>query len=233
VKLVGALLLALSLPAWLGAHGGTARGEFERRRALVIGIDGARGDVVDALVWERQQVPALRALMQRGSYARCAHFDATSCARAHAGPRSRSGPRWVTGPGWASVLSGVDSLAGHRHGFGPNRRYLGALREADALLARLIDALELRVRESGEAWLVVLTSDHGGHARFLLGGAHDQRAGPDDAIPFAVAILGAERPQALVSPVTQMDVHPTVLSWLGLPIDPALDGRAQGISPAR
>jgi hypothetical protein len=61
--------------------------------------------------------------------------------------------------------------------------------------------------------------------------AHDTRAGPDDAIPFAVALIGAPLPLPLVPPVSQMDAHPTVLRWLELPIAPNLDGRVQGLSP--
>jgi hypothetical protein len=324
-----------------------------RHRALILGIDGARGDVLHDLVWRRAQAPALQALMSRGRWARCPDAGSREYARAHPGPRHAAGPTWVTAPGWASVLSGVDSSrhgvddnsaaslaawtrsapqfpsfllrarqaglataaggvgaflsssdaagvypgvldyecadaardpqatarwaescnltqrlaldsrdpqrdeklvawlleqidghaavvmgvldqvdeAGHRSGFGWSSRYREALRAADAQVGRLVAELDRGVDERCEAWLVIVTSDHGGHRRLLFGGSHERRAGPDDAIPFAVALLGAPHAAPLVEPVTQMDVNPTVLSWLGLEPAPGLDGREQGIKP--
>lgn len=323
-----------------------------RHRALILGIDGARGDVLHDLVWKRAQAPALQALMSRGAWARCPDAGSRECARAHPGPRHAPGSTWVTAPGWASVLSGVDSPrhevndntpaslgawtrsarefpsfllrarqaglataaggvgaflsspdgrgvypgvldwectdaardpqatarwtescnltqrlaldsrdperdeklvawlleriagdaavvmgvldqvdeAGHRSGFGSSR-YRKALRAADAQVGRLVADLDRGVDERCEAWLVIVTADHGGHRRLLLGGSHDRRAGPDDAIPFTLALLGAPHAVPLVAPVTQMDVNPTVLSWLGLEPVPGLDGREQGIRP--
>lgn len=325
-----------------------------QHRVLILGIDGARGDVLHDLVWRQARAPSLQALMTRGAWARCPDAKSPECARAHAGPRSIQGSTWVTAPGWASVLSGVGperhgvndnspaSLAaytrssaefpsflmrahraglvtaaggvgafltsidgggvypgvldfecadaavdpsatahwtascnldqrmalesrdpqrdaklvewmigqiggsasivmgvldrvdeaGHRSGFGWSSRYLGALREADALVGRLIAELDRGVEERCEAWLVIVTADHGGHRRVLLGGSHGERAGPDDAIPFSVTLLGAAHAPPLIAPVTQMDANPTVLRWLGLPPTPGIYGRAQGISPA-
>jgi hypothetical protein len=330
-----------------------------RRRALVLGIDGARGDVLDDLAWKRGTVPALRDLMARGIHARCPDPASAECARAHPGPRIAPEAAWVTAPGWASVLSGVDARrhgvidnspaslaryartarlfpsflmraratgletaaggvgafltsvdgegvypgvldhecaetpselrasalrrascnlsqrlpldsrdpgrdaklvawlieraaepradalmgvldqvdeAGHRHGFGSRSEYIAAFRAADALIGPLVAELERGVATRCEAWLVIVTADHGGHARFLRGGAHGQRPGTDDAIPFSVTVLGPSAPLIpLRAPVTQMDVHPTVMHWLGLPLGSELDGRVQGIrgSPGR
>jgi hypothetical protein len=53
-----------------------------QRRALVIGLDGTRGDVLHDLVWNRGEAPALRDLMARGAYARCPAADSGECARA-------------------------------------------------------------------------------------------------------------------------------------------------------
>jgi hypothetical protein len=361
VRSSSALALACGAVLFLGTSAAGAAGpECEpRRRALVLGIDGARGDVLDDLAWKRGGVPALRDLMARGVYARCPEPASPECARAHPGPRIAPQSAWVTAPGWASVLSGVDARrhevldnspasltryvqtarafpsflmraraaglgtaaggvgafltstdgegiypgvldhecaetprelraaalrtatcnlsqrlpldsrdprrdaklvawliertaegradvlmgvldqvdeAGHRHGFGPRSSYRAAFRAADALIDPLVAELERGVATRCEAWLVIVTADHGGHARFLLGGAHGQRPGSDDAIPFSVTVLGASVPLLpLRAPVTQMDTHPTVMHWLGLPLAPELDGRVQGIrgSPGR
>jgi hypothetical protein len=126
------------------------------------------------------------------------------------------------------VFDEVDE-AGHRHGFAANRAYLSAIAEADALLAPLLAEVERGAGERGERWLVLVTADHGGHRRWLRGGEHGARAGEDDAIPFLLALYGDATPLApLRPPVTQMDAHATVLRWLGLPLAPDLDGRAQG-----
>ncbi len=341
-------LLAAGLAPGAPAAGGA-------RRALVIGLDGTRGDVLHAALFERELAPALRSLAGGGVFAPCPSPEAPGCARAGRGPREDRGFRWVTGPGWAAVLSGVDAgrhgvrenghanlaryaetsrrhpsflkrardaglataaggvgafltssdrggiypgvldyecgsgeagprvrvesrsscnlthrlgldsrddqrdeklvdflrsqvrdpapavvmgvldeidEAGHRHGFDANPAYLAAIAAADVLVARLVAEVERGVRERGEEWLVLVTADHGGHRRLLGGGAHDSVPGEDDAVPFLVATPGAAaRLAPLRPPVRQMDAHPTVLFWLGLPLAPGLDGQVQGVSP--
>ncbi len=55
----------------------------------------------------------------------------------------------------------------------------------------------------------------------------------DTAIPFALATYGwSGHLRPLQPPVTQMDVHPTVLHWLGIEPAPGLDGRVQGLPQA-
>lgn len=347
----GAALLAAGL-----VPGALAAGpEGGARRALVIGLDGTRGDLLHAALFERGLAPALRGLAERGRFAPCPRPEAPECARAYPGARQDEAFHWVTGPGWAAVLSGVDALrlgvrengharlaryaetsrlhpsflkrardaglatagggvgafltsrdgdgvypgvldyecgsgeagpevavesrsscnlthrlapesrdplrdeklaaflhqqlldpepavvmgvfdeideAGHQSGFGANPAYLAAIAAADALVAPLLAEVERRARERGEAWLVLATADHGGHRRLLGGGEHDRRPGEDDAIPFLVAVYGAgARLGPLRPPVRQMDAHPTVLFWLGLPLAPGLDGRVQGLEP--
>jgi hypothetical protein len=144
---------------------------------------------------------------------------------------------WLIGQigGSTDVVMGVfDQVdeAGHRAGFGWSSRYREALHTADGLIGRLVAELDRGVEQRCEAWLVILTSDHGGHRRLLLGGSHAAREGTDDAIPFSTTLLGASHAPALVQPVRQMDVHPTVLRWLDLPVAPGLDGRVQGVSPS-
>ena len=135
--------------------------------------------------------------------------------------------------GRADLLMGVfDEVdaAGHRFGFEDRGGYHAAIRRADRLVGGLLETIGDRVATGDEAWLVFLTSDHGGHdVMFGLWGLHDDKRIEDDAIPFVVATYGAQRPlQPLTSPVRHMDVHPTLLAFFGFaPGD--VDGRIQGL----
>ncbi len=351
--------LALAAAALLGSAP-ASRASEPRPRALVIGLDGTRGDLLERAIADAAIAPALRRLARAGRFAACPEPAASSCARAHAGPAAGAGFQWVTGTGWASVLTGVGNArhglrdnepgslavfcessrvhpsflalaraaglataaggtaafvssaygaqqqagvldyecgcrgerpaldagartscnaserlsldgraadrdarlaawllarvsepdasvvmgvfdrideAGHRHGFGIGEETLAAVAATDRLLAPILAALEQRAASAGERWLVVVAADHGGHDALFGRGAHDTRAGLDDAVPFGVARFepgsaGAPspaRPRELVAPVRQMDVHPTVLHWLGLPVAAELDGRVQGL----
>jgi hypothetical protein len=147
--------------------------------------------------------------------------------------------RWllarIEDPGVVISIGVFDRIdeAGHRYGFEPGPETLRAVAETDALLAPIFASLERRARELGERWLIVVTSDHGGHDVAMGYGMHDTRQNFDDAIPFGVAQFEAagmsDELAALVAPVTQMDVHPTVMAWLGLPVAPGLEGRVQGL----
>lgn len=126
-----------------------------------------------------------------------------------------------------SVFDGVDH-AGHRYGFTSNDGYLAAFSEVDRLIKPLLETVKSRAQKKSEEWLVILTSDHGGH-KVLLWGLHDQREGEDDAIPFIVTTYGTgKKLQSLRYPVTHMDVHPTILAFLGQKSE-YVSGRIQGI----
>jgi len=127
------------------------------------------------------------------------------------------------------VFDQVDA-AGHRYGFEDDGGYRDAIRRADVLVGGLLDAIGERVESGDETWLVVLTSDHGGHdVVFGLWGAHDDERIRDEAIPFVVATYGTDGLlQPLTSPVRHMDVHPTVLAFLGVAAGD-VDGRVQGL----
>jgi arylsulfatase A-like enzyme len=102
-------------------------------------------------------------------------------------------------------------------------RYEAALRHVDAELGELLDELE----ESGiaERTLVVVTSDHGEEffeRGFLQHGKSLHREVL--AIPLVLAVPG-RAPARRGEPVMQVDVAPTVLAALGLPIDARMQGR--------
>lgn len=324
------------------------------RRALVIGIDGARGDLIYNQAWVQQRAPNLQKLMASGKFAVCKDVYDTQCARTHSGPKTGRGFQWLTAPGWASVLTGVDNSktqvfdnrdasflnfmkstktyptflkrlrdeagvkvaasgvgafmvsahkkdikagivdyecdspeartmrispamtsscnlderragnsddskrdskmtewmkqqmanpqmglvmgvfdqvdeAGHEHGFGSNKYYTGAIAATDGLIGDLMTVVKTRALQEGEEWLVILTSDHGGH-RLLTFGMHDTWPDHDTAVPFVVATLGISLPplKDLTYPVTQMDTHATVMQWFGKE-SPKSDGRVQGL----
>jgi len=119
--------------------------------------------------------------------------------------------------------------AGHGHGFSPEvPEYLAAIERADAAIGRLLDVLLSRPGVAGEEWLVAITTDHGGE-----GLSHGSFASVCRTIPLVLS--GASvRPVRLPDGLaTHMDLHPTLLTFLGLPPAPwwGLDGRAWGIAP--
>ena len=128
-------------------------------------------------------------------------------------------------PLWAPQYDG----AGHDHGFGDDPGYTRAITEVDGRIGSVIASIEERVRSSGERWLILVTSDHGGHTTSSGKGNHSRQP-EDQRILFIVSGVPPLSLAPLRLPVTQMDVFPTVLAWLGVEHDP-VDGRAQGTRP--
>lgn len=122
------------------------------------------------------------------------------------------------------VLDLVDTC-GHTFGFGNNPEYLNAIERADELVGRIVSA----TKETKDEWLYIIVSDHGGHTIPLFGGAHNHVLFEDEVVPFIVAISNKTPLKPLRYPVRHMDVHPTVLAWLGLGYSSDIDGRVQGI----
>lgn len=90
-------------------------------------------------------------------------------------------------------------------------RYDENVRYADALLGRLLDAL-------GASTLVAVTSDHG--EAFMEHGAQGHNATVYEEmvrVPLVLAGPGLPAGRALSSPVTLLDVGPTLLDLCGLP----------------
>lgn len=126
------------------------------------------------------------------------------------------------------VYDGIDH-AGHKHGFSSNSGYLEAMTTVDKLIAPLLETVRSRANTLHEEWLVILTSDHGGHNVAGFWGMHDTVAGEDDAIPFIETTYGScSSLKPLVYPVRHMDIHPTVMKWLGAD-STGLDGKVQGL----
>lgn len=319
-----------------------------QRRVLVVGWDGARGDVVHHVVWNTNTAPHLKKLMQDGAYAPCTDVNDTQCARAHSGKhhdeekQSQQGFEWMTAPGWASVVTGADSFqhgvannsrgslkvfanstadyptffmqakklglktagagvaafltshsqansnsvkygvldyecgvdaannpkvkakdisscnldsrlalyssdelrdqkltqwllqkidqpehdvimgvydqidgTGHASGFSKNEKYMKAISIADGQLGLLLNRLQARLATTQEEWLILLTSDHGGHVTFY-GGNHSDTNKEDEIVPFVLTTYGSKSLSiaGLRQPVRQMDAYNAVMSWI-------------------
>jgi membrane-anchored protein YejM (alkaline phosphatase superfamily) len=112
--------------------------------------------------------------------------------------------------------------AGHSEGFDPSEpAYRTAIEVVDVYLGRMLDAILRRPTAASEQWMIVYVSDHGGQGR-----GHGCREPDCRDIPlyFAGPGVSPALPSGLVS---HMDVAPTVMSYLGLPLNPTwrLDGR--------
>ena len=127
------------------------------------------------------------------------------------------------------VLDDVDH-AGHDYGFSADSpEYLAAIEVADDQLGQLLAIIEPR-RET-EDWLVVVSTDHGGD------GAAGHGAQTDACQTIFLVVAGESIEPGELPPVetSHLDIHPTVLAFMGLPIDPDwdLDGTVRGIPSPR
>ena len=121
----------------------------------------------------------------------------------------------------------VDST-GHGYGFHPKApKYTNAIEEADAHLGRILEAIEKRPTRKREDWLVVVTTDHGGKGRGHFPGAKE----PEIRTGFLVVSGASAKKEVLKTKTGTVDVVPTVLTHLGVPIeaDWKLDGTCVGL----
>ena len=121
-------------------------------------------------------------------------------------------------------FDGVDH-AGHTFGFSPKIPfYLWAVEKIDGYVGTLMRAAKAR---EGEDWLILVTSDHGGHFRH-----HGENVSTDRTVFLLANGPGCvpARPNGFRGVV---DVAPTVFAYLGLPVDPVWqwDGRPLGYAP--
>lgn len=148
----------------------------------------------------------------------------------------------------------VVDLTGHESGFSiENARYIRMIEETDARVGRLLEAVADRERILGEDWLVLVTTDHGGSARVNMAESVQEEF---DAMPASHAGVDQEHAEGvhgmnnpvhtenflllanggslrrrggeLFPPPTNVDVTPTILAQLGIPIPPGLVGSKRG-----
>ncbi len=121
---------------------------------------------------------------------------------------------------WMLLLD-VDS-AGHASGWGPTvSNYVRAIEIADGHVGQIIGALTNRVNYANENWLVIVQTDHG---------EHDDPDPERSRIVFTIS-SGPSTARGVIWPAPSIvDVCATVLTHIGVPIDPAwnLDARLAG-----
>ncbi|MFD1933927.1 MULTISPECIES: alkaline phosphatase family protein [Nonomuraea] len=107
------------------------------------------------------------------------------------------------------------------HDLGPLcREYTAALLLQDAFLGRLLAAVRGRATYAGERWTVIVTTDHGHVDEGGHGGVSDE-----ERTTFVI-LAELDRPTAPLLSPRLVDIAPTVLARVGVPVDPAwnLDG---------
>jgi len=121
-------------------------------------------------------------------------------------------------------IDNVDST-GHEYGFSPNiTEYVDAVESADDMVAEILLSLNKR-NKSGEDWLVIITSDHGG------GGLRPHAHSPStliDRTTFMLSIGGSSLPGEISSNPVVVDVAVSTLIHLDISLPEEtkkLDGR--------
>jgi hypothetical protein len=116
----------------------------------------------------------------------------------------------------------VDS-AGHGSGWGPTvSNYVRAIEIADGRVGQIVRALTNRTTYASEDWLVIVTTDHG---------EHDHPDPERSRITFVIH-SGPSAARGVLWPSPGIvDVCATVLTHMGIPIQPAwnLDARVDGL----
>ena len=122
-------------------------------------------------------------------------------------------------------LDDVDG-AGHSHGFDAKLpRYLDAIETVDRQVGELLQTVKNRKTFAKEDWLIVVSTDHGGKGKGHGGNTPDERT-------IFLIVSGKSTARGVINPPPDIvDVCPTVLTHLGVAIDPMwrLDGKIVGL----
>jgi hypothetical protein len=120
-----------------------------------------------------------------------------------------------------TILLDVDS-AGHSYGWGPTiTNYVKAIETADGQVGEMIKALYARRTYTNENWLVIVLTDHGEH----------DNPDPEKSRVTWHIVAGPSAARGVMWPSPSIvDLCATVLTHIGVPIDPAwnLDARLEG-----
>jgi len=131
------------------------------------------------------------------------------------------------------VYLGIVDETAHLDG-SANPRYLQAIRDTDRRIGQMLDAIRARPSYRSERWVVIVTTDHGQQdLTFPSLASHGFGSDLERTSFVAAAGFGLDGlPGA--SDIRVVDVAPTVLARLGIPIDPAwrLDGQPFSTAPA-
>jgi predicted AlkP superfamily pyrophosphatase or phosphodiesterase len=116
-------------------------------------------------------------------------------------------------------------ITGHTSGFSQdNPAYIQAIEKVDVQIQTLLDTIQQRPTYAQEDWLIAATTDHGGEG--LDHGPQDDANQTIWMMLHGPGVQKGQLPQA-----RQVDVHPTVLRFLGVPItsEMGLDGSVIGL----
>ena len=103
------------------------------------------------------------------------------------------------------------------------RAYTACIRHADALVGRVLDALD--ASRYGANTIVVFWSDHGYHFGEKHHFAKDTLWERSSHVPLVIAAPGVTRPgSATAKPVSLLNLYPTLVDLCGLPSRPDLEG---------
>lgn len=222
-----AALTSLATGVGPEAHGLIAPGlrSLGRLRGLIpLPVQLQRHGVPTAIV--TSALPATRQIIARaliaaagGAELRCAGDDPTSVGAAAVAMTRRTGPHLTV-----AYVNDCDA-AGHAHGW-MSDAYLDAAARCDGAVA-LLSAL---AEEDGA--LLCVTADHGG------GGVHptdhDLPHPVNSAIPLILAGTGVRGRSLSDRSASLLDIPPTLLSALGVPVPATYEGRelAEAFRPA-
>ncbi|MBF6297435.1 alkaline phosphatase family protein [Nocardia amamiensis] len=121
------------------------------------------------------------------------------------------------------VFTHLDQVdrAGHESG-GASRAYLDAVTRIDALVGRIVAAVDARAAaHPAERWTILVTADHGHTPK----GGHGGQS-PDETTNFVIARGPDFRSGTTSTPATLVDITPTVLDILEVTQPSDLDGRS-------
>jgi len=116
--------------------------------------------------------------------------------------------------------------AGHDHGFNPNiTAYTDRISQTDAEIGNVISAIKGRPNFAAEDWVFLLGADHGGNR----GGGHSGNQVWQREVPF-IASGDSIINQTLPYGAKNVDIVPTALTHLGVPLPSYLAGHVVGIT---
>jgi predicted AlkP superfamily pyrophosphatase or phosphodiesterase len=117
---------------------------------------------------------------------------------------------------------------GHQKGFHRSvPEYVQAIHKADEHVGEVLAALRSRPNFKDENWLILVGTDHGGRGTGHGGG----RESTEVNTVWLVVSGDAAKPGKIEGRTNQVDLVPTALTHLGVPIDPKwkLDGQPVGL----
>ncbi len=110
------------------------------------------------------------------------------------------------------IYLGHTDMAGHQYGW-MSDAYMQAVEDSWICIGRILDSLP-------EDYTVIVTADHGGHAR-----THGMDIPEDMTIPIIITGKTAVPGQTLEN-ATIKDIAPTITALLGVPADPEWEGKS-------